>query len=275
MPVLRHDDPASFLAAARQVIARDVAEGMLLESRVRALVAKPPAKGTPLYLATCESGASPGAAFQVADHPLSLGASDARAVAPFADDLVRDRPALQGVYGLPAACERFAQRWRDVAGRAARFRFRLRHHVLQTVLPVPVPRGRARVAEPGDIPWLAEAHDAFVADTGIPAWSVRFEEGIALGRYWIWDDDGPVSYAGWSPATPGSARIAPVYTVACRRGGGCATALVSALSAALLRAGHERLALTTDVANPVANAIYARIGFRPTSEALHLDFTDA
>ena len=43
----------------------------------------------------------------------------------------------------------------------------------------------------------------------------------------------------------------------------------------LLAAGKRRLFLTTDIANPTSNAIYARIGFVPETDEVHLDFVAA
>ncbi len=57
-----------------------------------------------------------------------------------------------------------------------------------------------------------------------------------------------------------------------RRGRGYATALVAELSRELLARGKRRLFLTTDVANPTSNAIYARIGFRAENDDCRLDF---
>ena len=66
-----------------------------------------------------------------------------------------------------------------------------------------------------------------------------------------------------------------MYTPPPLRGRGYATALVAALSQALLDDGRQRLFLITDLANPVSNAIYARIGFQPQSDLFHFDFLDA
>jgi predicted GNAT family acetyltransferase len=50
---------------------------------------------------------------------------------------------------------------------------------------------------------------------------------------------------------------------------------VAALARELLAAGKQRLFLTTDVANPTSNAIYARIGFVAENDECHFDFVDA
>ena len=66
-----------------------------------------------------------------------------------------------------------------------------------------------------------------------------------------------------------------MYTPPQARGRGYATALVAALSQALLDEGRQRLFLITDLANPVSNSIYAKIGYRPQSDLFHFDFVDA
>ncbi len=95
---------------------------------------------------------------------------------------------------------------------------------------------------------------------------------IARGDFRIWDDGGSVAYAGYNDAAPDFARIAPVYTLPECRGRGYATALVAALARELLARGKQRLFLTTDVANPTSNAIYARIGFRAENDDCGFDF---
>ena len=97
----------------------------------------------------------------------------------------------------------------------------------------------------------------------------------AQGRYRIWEDGGRAAFAGWSDAGDGDARVGPVYTPPAMREHGYATALVAALSRELIDAGRRRLFLTTDVANPTSNAIYARIGYRGVSDFYHFDFVAA
>ena len=63
-----------------------------------------------------------------------------------------------------------------------------------------------------------------------------------------------------------------MYTLPERRGSGYATALVAELAQELLARGKRSLFLTTDIANPVSNAIYARIGFRAENDDCALDF---
>ena len=74
----------------------------------------------------------------------------------------------------------------------------------------------------------------------------------------------------FSPRSPSGTRALRVVST-----GRIATALVAALSQALLDEGRQRLFLITDLANPVSNSIYAKIGYRPQSDLFHFDFLAA
>ena len=72
--------------------------------------------------------------------------------------------------------------------------------------------------------------------------------------------------AGASPfvaSPPHSARIVDVYTPPAYRRRGYATANVAAVSQRALEAGHAYCCLFTDLANPISNSIYQKIGYRP------------
>jgi predicted GNAT family acetyltransferase len=279
MHVVRHSDPDAFLAAVAPMCARGEASASFFIGWAHMMKRVPPADGERVYLATCADARVHGAAIQREDGPVIIGESDVAAAMALAEDLARDWPQLQGVVGAPGGSEAFARKWHELTGRTHRVRVRLRQHVLTAVNEVPGAPGAVRVATDADMEWLIERQVAFIAEVGIPDPPERvlkyMPKRIARGEFRIWDDDGPVGYAGFNDAAPDFARIAPVYTLPDRRGCGYATALVAELSHELLAGGKRKVFLTTDVANPTSNAIYARIGFRAESEDWHLDFVDA
>jgi uncharacterized protein len=276
MRVTRHTDPDAFLAAVTPMAARGEASASFFSGYAHMMKITPPRPDEHVYLATCAADGALGAALQRDVGPVIVGESDAAAVVAFADDLAPDWPQLQGVVGAPAVSEAFARRWHDLTGRAHALRVRLRQHMLTRVEDVPAVSGAPRVAMDADIAWLVAGQSAFIAELGIPDSPERMRAAmpgrVALGQFWIWDDPEPVAYAGFNDAAPAFARVAPVYTLPDRRGRGYATALVAAMSRALLARGKAKLFLTTDAANPTSNAIYARIGYRPQNDDCHLDF---
>ena len=275
MRVVRHIDLDAFLAAAAPMTMRGEASASSFQGSAYAMKESPPAADERVYLATFGGC---GAAMQRDEGPLFIGQSDPAAAVAFAEDVAPDCPSLQGVVGARDACEAFARRWREITGRDHFIRVQLRQHALAAVAPVPGAPGAARIADDADLPWLVEGQLAFVVEAGLPDSEERIRKWlpkrVASGGFRIWDDGGPMAFAGFNDAPPDFARIAPVYTLPERRGRGYATALVAALSRELIARGKRRLYLATDVANPTSNAIYARIGFVAETDDYHFDFID-
>ena len=99
-------------------------------------------------------------------------------------------------------------------------------------------------------------------------------EKIRHAGVMLWEaDGGPVSIACNTMPVTGMVRIGPVYTPPEARGHGYGSAATAALSQRLLKAGAEEVVLYTDLANPVSNSIYQRIGYRPVEDRVVLAFS--
>ena len=276
MRVIRHYDFDGFIAAVAPMAARGEASASFFVGSAHSMKRTPPRRGERVYLATCSGAGVLGVALLRDEGPVLIGESDAAAAEAFAADIVPDWPDLQGVMGAAAGCDAFARKWKDLTGRDCRLRVRLRQHVLTNVSDVPQAPGVARTATADDLDWLVERQVAFIEEVGIPDRPERLRQllpsRIERGDFRIWDDGRAVAYAGYNDAAPDFARIAPVYTLPDCRGKGYATSLVAALARELKERGKRKLFLTTDVANPTSNAIYARIGFRPENDDCGYDF---
>jgi hypothetical protein len=121
--------------------------------------------------------------------------------------------------------------------------------------------------------WLAAFHEEATADNprGDPHAAAR--RGIENRRLFVWDDHGPVAVAGHTRRTAHVISIAPVYTPPDKRNLGYATALVAALSRALLNAGHRTCCLFADLGNPTSNRVYRRVGFHRVADFAEIRFT--
>ncbi|HSG49348.1 MAG TPA: GNAT family N-acetyltransferase, partial [Longimicrobiales bacterium] len=138
--------------------------------------------------------------------------------------------------------------------------------------------GRMRVAETWEaaalIPWM----EGFEEDTGIFSTGAadtlrRLVEARAL---FVWEvEDAPVSMAGVSGNTPNGVRVGYVYTPPEHRGRGYAGALTAALSQFLLDEGRRFCFLYTNLADPVSNGIYRRLGYELVANATAYRFDAA
>jgi predicted GNAT family acetyltransferase len=220
-----------------------------------------------------ESGAVDGAFIQTPPHPLLLTAAPAM---PELARLLAGRP-LPGINAVAADAEEFAKVWREstpvtlVAGRQSRL-YRL--DVLTP--PSPPPPGAPRVAGPADRELLEAWMTAFHRDVdeAVQAVGEVVDDKISHGGLTLWEVDGvPVSMAGSTRPAAGMVRVIAVYTPAELRGRGYAAAVTSAVTQAAVDAGAADVVLFTDLANPVSNALYQRLGYRPVEDRAVIVFT--
>jgi predicted GNAT family acetyltransferase len=138
---------------------------------------------------------------------------------------------------------------------------------LREVLAVPAAAGFARVAEPEDALLLQEWMDAFLEEALPAGFPKDPRAGARLagnGRTWLWCAPGgePTSVATNHRRIAGWWAFGYVYTPPAHRGHGWATSLVAHASTWALGSGAIGCTLFTDLANPVSNRIYERIGYR-------------
>ena len=228
-----------------------------------------------------QAGAVAGAFMHTPPFPVVLTEVALEAAAELAAVTMADRP-LGGVNAHPEVAEAFADGWRDRyasrGGRVDVYRRQRLYRLAELVWPDPAPAGTARMAGDADARLTADWFAAFadeVDDMG------RGEDQSAAARakishsgVMVWeDDDQPVSIACNTLPVTGMVRIGPVYTPPEARGHGYASAATAALSRRLLKAGAEEVVLFTDLANPVSNSIYQRIGYRPVEDRVVLAFS--
>lgn len=278
MTVDYHTDPQAFAEAARVVAARSPCSEAFVSLWCASLARHPPAPGVALLLATAKIGDAHAIAMQHGANPVLLEHSDPVAARAMAHALADQGRAVPGVNGVAAACASFADAWRERTGRLPVERVRLRHHMLTSVAPVPSPPGAPRLAADDDFDWLVAATDAFGEEAKVPpapqGTDHYVRERLGEGRFRLWENGAIVAFLGVHGLGEPHARIGPVYTPREHRGRGYATALVAEASRELLARGAKRVFLTTDLANPVSNAIYARVGFAPVDDMVGYDFVE-
>jgi uncharacterized protein len=266
--VVRFDDPEEFAARAMPLLLGDEARHNLILG-LCATLARQPDVYPEFHLWTVEDAGEPVAvAMRTPPHNLLVGEPrDDRALLALAEALHRQGVDLPGVTAARPEVEQFAEEWRKLSGASPRQRMALGVYRLTTVLPVSGVSGHMRPAEQVDrdllIEWVTAFQDEAVPghmQTDVQKWAdLRLGEGE--GGIFLWEDDGPVSMAGYGAFTPNGVRVGPVYTPRDLRRRGYASALVAEMSSWLLEQGRRFCFLYTDMANPTSNKIYREIGY--------------
>jgi predicted GNAT family acetyltransferase len=181
---------------------------------------------------------------------------------------------LPGVLGPEETVNVFVTHWTAATGTHAEHEKGMGVYQLDRVV-VPVhPGGAAELATPADKALLVEWVADFNALTASDRRSAEEIVSHALDKqlYWLWKNPHPVSLAAFNAPTPHGMRIGPVYTPPGHRGKGYASANVAALSWRLLDSGRQFCYLFTDLANPTANNIYQKIGYRRVCDFMTVRF---
>jgi hypothetical protein len=209
--------------------------------------------------------------------PVMLSAMSETAAAALARDLAGAGHRVPGANAAQQAADAFTAAWRDRTGDAVAVHRRMRlFRLARLAPPVPGPAGSARPGAGTDRDLLAGWFEAFAREAGDgPGHDHRADIGkrLGYGGITIWEAGGvPVSVAGLTRAVGGMARVGPVYTPPALRGRGYAGAATAAVSQGALDAGVREVVLYTDLANPVSNALYERLGYRAVEDRVVLSF---
>jgi uncharacterized protein len=270
---LTHAD--DFLAAAGDFLTAREAEHNVILGLSSRLRESPHAYGDedPFFLIAKQRGRVVAAALRTPPHSLLLSETrDERATEAICAAAHEAFPALPGVVGPAAVSQRFARAWSARTGTAARLAIAQRLYRAEAVTPpAPVP-GRMRQYAAADEELAVRWLEAFAAEAlpGEPAEDASefLERRLAdpdAGLV-LWEDERPVSLAGYAGPTPSGIRVAPVYTPPELRRRGYASALTARLTQVLLDGGRRFCFLFTDLANPTSNSIYQRIGYEPVTD---------
>ena len=202
-------------------------------------------------------------------------ATDPAALGCLVEALAPDFPGLPGVTGPTPETATFARAWTARTGASASLILHERiYQASHIVAPSPAPPGHCRLAGPADVPlltnWLVDFQvEALADDPASVDWKAQAQGWARRSerRMYLWEKAGQVvAMAGAKAPTPNGIRIGPVYTPPVQRGHGYGSAISAAASAAEIAAGRRFCCLFTDLANPIPNAIYARIGYQIVSD---------
>ncbi len=214
------------------------------------------------------------AVLQTPPHPMLITPLPGASADELAAALAARQATLSGVNGAEADAVAFARAWSALTAQDYQVRQRQRLHRLgKLVPPDPAPAGMARIATDADAAIANAWHQEFAAETGQEAGSSDrlVRDRLDAGQILLWQVAGePVSMAGVSEVLAGVARVGPVYTPAGCRGRGYGGAVTAAISQLALQRGASSVVLFTDLANPISNALYLKLGYLPVEDRVVL-----
>jgi uncharacterized protein len=193
-------------------------------------------------------------------------------------DLHAKGVAVPGVNGSADIAQKFVPRWSELSG--CRYRVQMAQRIYQLSRLTIEMRAAGLLREPdqSDDALLREWRAGFSVDAeGMDPEQAREAAAQPLPRsrrLMLWEVEGiAVSMAGYAGPTPNGIRVAWVYTPPENRGKGFAGACVAALSQKLLDDGRTYCFLYTDLANPISNHVYRKMGYRPVTDATVYSFS--
>jgi hypothetical protein len=212
-------------------------------------------------------------------YPPALTCGSAAVAGALAERLADEHRAVTGITADEDAAREFAESWCGRAGTTSRVRFRQRlYRLTELAPPDPPPPGRSRTATVADRELLLRWFDEFSRDAGEPRRpdpAAAVDGRLRHGGITLWEVEGvPVAMAGHTPTVAAMSRIGPVFTPMPRRGRGYGSAVTVAATRRATAAGATHLVLFTDLANPISNSIYQRIGYRPIGDSVVVEFID-
>jgi predicted GNAT family acetyltransferase len=190
--------------------------------------------------------------------------------------LLRGAWQVPGVFGPSEAAKAVADAWTEATGGPVHLAGRQRAYELREVAVPPPERGRLRPATEQDFDlaaaWTYAFHHEIFGQTDRERARQATRIRIEAGDIFLWKDRRAVSMAMKNRPTSHGISVSLVYTPPELRGRGYATACVGDLSRLLLASGWDFCALFADLANPTANGIYERIGYRPVCDYVEISF---
>jgi GNAT superfamily N-acetyltransferase len=286
--IRRHPDVRAFLARAEHWLLREEQRYGLLLGIASQVAGGAHRYRAPIYWATVEEEAAAGSAvsgdgaareaeivgcvFRTPPHQVGVTSLPAAAIEPLVASLRESYLNLPGVGGPETTATAFADAWTARFGGQWWIEQRQRLHSLTRVTSPSAPApGTLRLALVPDVPvaraWMA----GFIRDTRVRHVSADTAERlIEEQRLHFWMDGEPRCMVGAVRETPNTTGVSAVYTPPPFRNRGYASVAVATLSRQLLDAGRKSCFLYTDLANPVSNAVYARIGYEPIDDVVEI-----
>ncbi|HTI15294.1 MAG TPA: GNAT family N-acetyltransferase [Dictyobacter sp.] len=185
---------------------------------------------------------------------------------------------VPGVTSPANVASDFVQIWQQQTGQTATLIEQERVFELTEVNHPPAAPGTIRPVTDEDTELITRWYHDFMEEA-LPTENREGMKERAIARikqkqFYLWEtpDGQAVSFAGKTRPIVHVISIGPVYTPPEQRGHGYASNLVAALSQHLLDSGWQKCSLFTNLANPISNSIYQKMGYRPVVDFHRYNF---
>ena len=272
-----------FLSHAAVLMEKDEARYCLILGIAKRLIDNPHAYGKidPWFCIVNDSGKIVAAAIRTPPYNVLLahfsGDQVSEAVA-LADSISKRSEAIPGTVGDIVIAEPFAEHWCATHGIKVTGKMVQRIYRLEKISNITRASGKLRPATTDDKEILTKWMRSFYQDVFEPVNSDRLKDDAPLivdtTKVYLWEDGIPVSMVAKTRPTKNGISIGLVYTPPEFRQKGYATSCVATLCKELLNSGYKFCMLYTDLANPVSNSIYQKIGFREVCDSVEFSFSN-
>lgn len=188
------------------------------------------------------------------------------AIKAIAQDCYSRCVIIPGVVAPTNEANVFVESWQTFIGQSCYSEIKLLVYQLETVRAISTTNGYLRQAEKSDrdllVNWIEAFTQEVLSDNVEQDNTKIIERRLSEGSLYLWQDNLPVSVAGFQGKTPNGIRINFVYTPPEYRSKGYATSCVAALSQILLDRGRKYCFLFADLDNSTSNRIYQNIGYK-------------
>jgi predicted GNAT family acetyltransferase len=276
MDCLPFDEPAAFDRYAGSFLREHATANNLILGIIRGLRSEP--QDSALMLCVERSERPCLAAVMTPPYRLLVSTGDTAAVPSLVEGVVETGAPVSGVLGPNEMAQACAEAWQRATGQSVTPAVEMTLYATrQAILPEGV-SGRLCPATEADAKWVSESYADFTEEIPASEEERRTSRDRAVtmlrrGLVFLWELGGaPVSMACYRYVTDEGVRIAPVFTPPAERGKGYASACVGHLTRRLLQGGVAWCSLFADVANPMSNRLYRRLGYEAAVSYRGYDF---
>lgn len=276
MRLHRFTDPQLFLDHCQDWLIQEELKNSTMLAVVRLLVSGAHPFAPPYYMSVVESDDGIiGCAVRSPPDSLLLADVPATAIPLLAADIATVYDKLPGVTAMENVARAFAEQWRQRRGDA----WTINHwdwYALEEVVPPENPApGSLRLANSSDMDFVRMCAPNFARETDtLVDVAAFYERRVSSDSLFVWQNETPCSLVAASGITPNTVRISGVYTTPENRLNGYASAAVATTSQLMLDAGHRFCVLFADRADPHANSVYQKIGYKPIFKNVNISLSE-